>query len=75
MDPTQEYWELRHEDEIWTASGQYVGTCENPDYPSNSSLVMYIVDMHNAQIDKIKNSVSTINPDYGNMAEQAWEES
>lgn len=52
MDPTQEYWELRHEDEIWTVSDRYIGTCANPDYPSNSSLVMYIVNMHNSMLDR-----------------------
>jgi hypothetical protein len=52
MNPTQEYWELRHKDKIWTASNQYVGTCENPDYPSNSSLVMHIVNMHNSILDQ-----------------------
>lgn len=58
-DPKDVPWHLIHEDEIWTDEpvSQYVGTIENKDYPSNSSLGQYIVDMHNAQIDKIENSL------------------
>lgn len=50
-------WEVRHEDEIWTDEeapqvriGEYVATCENPDYPENSSLAQYIVNLHNKEI-------------------------
>lgn len=51
-DPKTTLWELRHEDEIWTKDDQYVGICENPDYPSNSGLTQYIVNMHNTLIDQ-----------------------
>lgn len=54
-DPKILLWELRHEDEVWTSDGeigQYIGTFENPDYPENSSLAQYVVNMHNTQLDK-----------------------
>ena len=52
-------WELRHEDEIWTSEedSRYVATFENFDYPDNSSVCQHVVDMHNAQISMIENSI------------------
>lgn len=74
-DPKDLPWHLIHEDEIWTieSESQYVGTIENSDYPSDSSLGQYIVDMHNAQIDKIENSLPTNHFDYEKWVSELWE--
>lgn len=74
-DPKEVPWHLIHEDEIWTdeSVSQYVGTIENLDYPSNSSLGQYIVDMHNAQIDKVENSGPVTYFDYEKMVDELRE--
>ena len=74
-DPKDLPWHLIHEDEIWTIEpvSQYVGTIKNSDYPSNSSLGQYIVDMHNAQIDKIENSLPANHFDYEKMVAELRE--
>lgn len=66
-------WQLMHNDEIWTLNPDpcgeitFIGSVENPEYPSDSVLGQYIVDMHNAQIDKIENSGSVTYFDYEKM--------
>lgn len=75
-DPKDLPWHLIHEDEIWTIEpeSQYVGTIENSDYPADSSLGQYIVDMHNAQLDKIENSLPATHFDYEKWVSELWEE-
>ena len=74
-DPKELPWHLIHEDEIWTDEpvSQYVGTIENSDYPSDSSLGQYIVDMHNVQIDKVENSLLANHFDYEKMVAELRE--
>jgi len=52
-------WHVRHNDEIWTDEtgvgvriGQYIATCENPEYPEDSRLAHYIVNLHNKEIEE-----------------------
>lgn len=66
-------WELRHEDEIWTKEGGYVGIFDNPEYPRNSSIAAYIVELHNAQIDQLDNSIDYV--DHHNFFNMTEEES
>lgn len=54
-------WQLRHEDEIWTEDDRYICSCANPDYPENSSITTYLVELHNAQISMIENSIGYVN--------------
>jgi hypothetical protein len=66
-------WDLIHEDEIWTDEPEprFVASTANLDYPSNSSLGQYIVDLHNAQIEKAVNSIGTF--DYEKMVAELRE--
>lgn len=59
--PKEVLWQLRHEDEVWTEEDEFICNCQNPDYPGDSSIARYIVEMHNAQIDKTENSKLDIN--------------
>lgn len=61
-------WQLRHEDEIWTEDDRYICSCTNPDYPENSSIATYLVEIHNAQINMIENSIGY--PDMGTLSEE-----
>lgn len=72
-------WQLMRNDEIWTLNPDprgeitFIGSVENPEYPLDSALAQYIVDMHNAQIDKIENSSSVTYFDYEKMVAELRE--